>query len=72
MVDIDRFAHSLDGQHVPQEAAQCRVIRNAPQVALEQPVIGRVEADQRHEEPDVGLGEGLAQKEGPIRRKARL
>src|SRR5262249_7179399 len=43
---------------------QVRVIDQTPQIALEQAMVGGVEANQCHEQPDVGLGHALAKQKG--------
>ncbi|MNP68630.1 hypothetical protein D3C76_1646110 [compost metagenome] len=46
--------------NLPQPVRQVRIIGNAPQVALEVPVIHRVETNQRGEQADVRFGQVLA------------
>src|SRR5690349_2893422 len=50
---------------IAREAPQVRVLVDVAQVALEVAVIDGVEADQRREEPYVGLGQPVAQQIAP-------
>src|SRR5262249_56309838 len=63
--DVYRFAHPRDDHDAPQIGRQVGAIDHAPQVALEQTVIGGVEADQGYEQPDVGFGQTISKHERP-------
>lgn len=72
MVDTDRIAQAEQGEEARQLGAERRITGQPAQVALEQPMTGRVEAHQRHEEADVGLRHPLARQEGATVREPRL
>src|SRR5699024_4293876 len=57
VIDIHRLPHTWNSKHILQIAAEMIVVRQAAEVALEQAVIGGVETDQRHEQPDIRLGD---------------
>ena len=57
---IDRLGHAGPMVQLPQVAAQRRIVLDPLEVALEVAEIDRVEADERGEEPPVGLCEPLA------------
>ena len=63
MVDIDRLAHAGKVEHALGVGRERRIVGKALAVALEQAVIGGVEADEGDEEADIGLGEGCARQE---------
>src|SRR3546814_15882852 len=60
VVEVDRRGHAGLLVEVAQVVPQARVVGQAPDVALEMPVIDGIEAQQRGEQAPVGLGLALA------------
>jgi len=60
VIRVERSGDLRQRQHAFEERGQCRIVDDAAQVALEVPVIDRVEAHERGEQADVGLGHAPA------------
>jgi hypothetical protein len=63
VVDADRLADAGDRQHAIEVTAKSGIIDEPPQVALEEAVVGGVEADKRDEQPHIGLRQPIAEEE---------
>ena len=62
MVEIDRRGDSRLLVEVQKVSLEVGVVRDAAQVALEVPIIDGVKANERAEEPPVGLDDPAAEK----------
>src|SRR5271165_3886401 len=71
MVEIDGGCDAGDLIEVAQIAIEIRVVDNAAQIALEVPVVNRIEANQRYEGPPIRFN-GLLSEQKPTRCKALL
>ena len=60
VIDVHGLGDARHLIEIAQIVRQVRIVDDAPQVALEVAVIDRVEADQRREQPPVGLGQARA------------
>src|SRR6202035_2231054 len=63
VVDVPRLADTRYGQNPRKVGGQRRVVRKPAQIALEQTVIGSIEAHQCHEQSHVRLGQAVAEQE---------
>src|SRR5690606_28703913 len=63
VVDIHRVADPRQVEHPLHIGGEIGVFGEAPQIALEQAMIGRVEADKGDEQTNVGLGKGWSKQE---------
>ncbi|MNP45893.1 hypothetical protein D3C76_1398540 [compost metagenome] len=57
VLHIHRLRHPRPLVQLTQPVGQVRVVAQAAQVALEVPVVNRIETHQRGEQPHVGLGQ---------------
>src|SRR3546814_688006 len=69
VVEVHRAANPFDLHHAPGKRMQGRIVGDPPQVALEVPVVNRVEAHQGREQADVGLRQPVPDE--PIRADRR-
>lgn len=69
VIDTDCRSDAWDIQHAIEISGEVRIIRDAPQIALEQPMISRVEADEGDEESDICFRQTAAEEKGAIGQK---
>ena len=60
MLEVCRLPHAWPLIKLTREAPQIRVVGDAPDIALEVPMIDGIEADQRCEQPPIRFGDALA------------
>src|SRR5690606_21013189 len=72
VVHAYRFPHTRQSEEARLVFGERRIVRQASQVALEQAVIGHVEAHKRNKQPDVGFGDAIAEQERAPIAKMRL
>ena len=66
MIDVDARPERRQRPEALQIGEDVRVVADLGEIALEQAVIGKIEADQGDEGADVGLGQALAQQVATI------
>ena len=57
VVEVHRLGNAIGLVEIFEIAEEIAVVDNPPEVALKVTMIDGIEPDQRHEEPQVGLGE---------------
>jgi len=60
MLEVGRFLHARPLVKLACKAPQVRVVGDAPDIALEMPVIDGIEANECGEQPPVRFGDALA------------